>query len=181
MKPRLLLLLLPLSLAACGGSGDQTLRTFGLLRDAPDEFKVTTRAPLSVPPDFALRPPIPGAPRPQELTQRDQAQLSLMPEAATAEPVRTAPTPGQQALLQQAGATPPKNIRDQLDADAALDKDPTLTDRLMFWRTPDHNIVVDPTAEAQRLRENAALGTPVTTGDTAIIQPKKSGWLRSLF
>jgi len=179
MKSRLLLLL-PLALGACS-SGDQTLRTFGLVRDAPDEFRVTTRAPLSVPPDFALRPPIPGAPRPQELTQRDQAQLSLVPDAATAAPAPRNLSPGQQALLEQAGAPPPKDIRDRLDADAALDKDPTLTDRLTFWKTPDHTVVVDPTQESQRLRQNAALGAPTTSGDTPIIQPKKAGWLGSLF
>ena len=33
-----------LGLAAC--SGDGLTRTFGLTRDAPDEFQVTTRAPL---------------------------------------------------------------------------------------------------------------------------------------
>ena len=47
------------ALAAC--SGDELTRTFGLTRDAPDEFQVTTRAPLSMPPDFNLRPPRPGA------------------------------------------------------------------------------------------------------------------------
>ena len=42
-------------LAVCGGllalsacSTDGLTRTFGLTRDAPDEFTVTTRAPLSV-------------------------------------------------------------------------------------------------------------------------------------
>ena len=47
-------------LAAC--SGDELTRTFGLTRDAPDEFQVTTRAPLSMPPDFTLRPPRPAPP-----------------------------------------------------------------------------------------------------------------------
>ncbi|RYE94373.1 MAG: DUF3035 domain-containing protein [Oxalobacteraceae bacterium] len=55
-----------LGLGAC--SGDELTRTFGLTRDAPDEFQVTTRAPLSMPPDFSLRPPRPGASRPQELS-----------------------------------------------------------------------------------------------------------------
>ena len=47
-------------LAGC--SGDKLTRTFGLTRDAPDEYTVTTRAPLSMPPDYNLRPPRPGAP-----------------------------------------------------------------------------------------------------------------------
>lgn len=58
--------LLALGLSAC--SGDDLSRSFGLTRDTPDEFTVTTRAPLSMPPDYALRPPRPGAARPQEQT-----------------------------------------------------------------------------------------------------------------
>ncbi|MFN3470874.1 MAG: DUF3035 domain-containing protein [Novosphingobium sp.] len=46
--------------SACGSSG-------GLLnRGRPDEMAVTRAAPLVVPPDFALTPPSPGAPRPQD-------------------------------------------------------------------------------------------------------------------
>ena len=59
-------------LAGC--NGDKIARTFGLTRDAPDEFTVTTRAPLSMPPDYNLRPPRPGAPRPQEQSERQQAR-----------------------------------------------------------------------------------------------------------
>ena len=35
---------------------------FGLKRSAPDEFAVVTQAPLVIPPDFQMRPPVPGAP-----------------------------------------------------------------------------------------------------------------------
>ena len=41
------------SLAGCD-TGNMS-RTFGLTRDAPDEFSVTTQAPLSMP-DFNLSP-----------------------------------------------------------------------------------------------------------------------------
>ncbi len=179
MKHRLLLLL-PILLAGCSNA-DQTLRSFGLVRDPPDEYTVTTRAPLSVPPDFSLRPPSPGAVRPQELTQRDQAQLSLVPEAAIAPTGPSAASPGQQALLEQAGAPPPADIRNRLDADAALDKDPGLTDRLMFWKPADRNSVVDPAKEADRLKRDAAAGAPDTAGTTPIFQPPKSGWFSGLF
>jgi hypothetical protein len=47
-------------LAACGGGGGV------LTRDRPDEFAVQRQAPLIVPPDFALKPPRPGEPRPAE-------------------------------------------------------------------------------------------------------------------
>ena len=54
----LLALSLPL-LAACGAD---TARTFGFTRDAPDEFTVTTRAPLSMPPSLGNLPPHAPAP-----------------------------------------------------------------------------------------------------------------------
>jgi hypothetical protein len=45
----------------------------GLDATMPDEFAVESRAPLTIPPDFNLRPPEPGAPRPQEKTAEQQA------------------------------------------------------------------------------------------------------------
>ena len=76
----LLPLLGALLLGGCGG--EDVSRTFGLQRDAPDEFQVTTRAPLSMPPDFSLRAPRPGAARPQEQTARGAAEAALVPQAA---------------------------------------------------------------------------------------------------
>ena len=46
----------------------------GLGQNGPDEFAVETRAPLTIPPDFNLRPPQPGAPRPQEVTAAQSAE-----------------------------------------------------------------------------------------------------------
>jgi len=43
-------------------------------RSGPDALAVARAAPLVVPPDFALRPPVPGAPRPQEA---DSSTLAL--------------------------------------------------------------------------------------------------------
>lgn len=49
---------------ALGVSGcESTRETFGLNKQSPDEFAVVSRAPLSLPPDFTLRVPEPGAPR----------------------------------------------------------------------------------------------------------------------
>src|SRR3954469_19468556 len=91
-------------LAGCGSS--QLSRTFGLTRDAPDEFTVTTRAPLSLPPDFSLRPPRPGAPRPQEQSERQQAEEALVPDLALNQPKATQSV-GQEALMAQTGPRAP--------------------------------------------------------------------------
>ena len=179
VSPRILLLaaVLPLALAGCGGS--DISRTFGLNRDSPDEFQVTTRAPLSMPPNYALRPPRPGEARPQERSESQQAEALLAPQSALANDQGGTASAGQQALLSAAGPSAPANIRQRVNSDAAIDQtDRSFADKVMFWRTePDKSVLVDPQKESQRLRENAALGRSDTAGDTPIIQhPQKTFW-----
>lgn len=60
------------ALAGCGSGGG------GLLgRSRPDEFAVQRQAPLVVPPDFALTPPRPGAPRPTDQGVQQQTLDAL--------------------------------------------------------------------------------------------------------
>ncbi len=182
MKTRALMAVsLLLGLAAC--SGDELTRTFGLTRDAPDEFQVTTRAPLSMPPDFSLRPPRPGASRPQELTQQQQAEAALNPDSLLNPPTRAANSRGQQALVAAAGRPAPADIRNRVDSEAALDTPSrSFTDRLLFWQPgPKPGTQVDPAREAARLRQNSALGQNPEVGDTPIIQQKRQGILSSFF
>jgi Protein of unknown function (DUF3035) len=49
----------------------------GLEQQPPDEFAVESRAPLTIPPEFNLRPPEPGAPRPQEVSPATKAQQAI--------------------------------------------------------------------------------------------------------
>jgi Protein of unknown function (DUF3035) len=177
------ILLLSGSLALLAGcSGDQLTRTFGLTRDAPDEYTVTTRAPLSMPPDYNLRPPSPGAARPQEQSEQQQAEEALVPQLALGSPTGSE-SPGQLALMQQAGPAAPADIRRKVDQDAqSATADEGFIDKLLYWRKPNtQHAEVDPTKESQRLRENAALGEGPNVGETPIIQPKKTGWFTNLF
>jgi hypothetical protein len=179
----LTLALAAVSLAGCGNTTDLS-RSFGLTRDAPDEFTVTTQVPLSMPPDYSIRPPNPGASRPQTVSEQQQAEQALVPQTAlTGEPTGQA-SAGQAALVQAAGPTPPANIRAEVngEAAAAAQQNQGFVDTLMFWREPaPPGIVVDPQKEAQRIRENAALGRSQDQGDTPIIQPRPKSWLDSLF
>jgi hypothetical protein len=70
MRKIVLALLATAALAGCSSGGI-------LGRARPDEFAVQRQAPLVVPPDFALTPPAPGAPRPAEGTAADQALDAL--------------------------------------------------------------------------------------------------------
>jgi len=174
---------LSLALIPLGGcSSDKLMRTFGLTRDSPDEYTVTTRAPLSMPPDYNLRPPRPGAPRPQEQSERQQAQEALVPEMALTAPQGGA-SAGQAALVQEAGPAAPADIRRKIDQDASYAKsDESFIDKVLYWRKPDTEPVqVDAPKEAQRLRQDAALGQAPNVGDTPIIEQKKKGWFSSLF
>ena len=57
------------------GCASKNKGAFGRAR--PDEFAVSRQAPLVVPPDFALVPPAPGAPRPQDADSSTQALQAM--------------------------------------------------------------------------------------------------------
>src|SRR6516225_4880817 len=66
-------------IAAAGLAGCQSTRqALGMTKVTPDEFRVVTKAPLVLPPDYSLRPPAPGEPRPQELQPESAARTALL-------------------------------------------------------------------------------------------------------
>lgn len=70
-------------LAGCGSGG-------GLMnRDRPDEMAVQRQAPLVIPPDFALTPPTPGAPRPVDRSSQQQTLEALFGGTAPRSAVET--------------------------------------------------------------------------------------------
>jgi Protein of unknown function (DUF3035) len=64
-------------------------RIVGIDQVGPDEFAVEARAPLTIPPEFDLRPPQPGAPRPQEVSSADKAR-KVIDTAGPGEPGKQA-------------------------------------------------------------------------------------------
>ena len=176
-----------LALSACSGVKKQ----LGLTKQSPDEFKVVARAPLSLPPDFSLRPPEPGIPRPQEGTTSQQAKNAVFrlnqPESEALEPIDESDgrSPGELSLLKLAGAgQSDPNIRRVLDAETLRinAEDDDFLEALVFWRDPQApGDIVDAEEEAKRLRENAALGKSVTAGETPTIERKRKALLEGLF
>jgi hypothetical protein len=188
-----------LALALLGGglAGCQsTKEMLGLTKRSPDEFQVVSRAPLSMPPDYSLRPPTPGAARPQEGTVQQQAQGIVtghadrnlapdqIPSVGEGDKI-IAESAGEASFLQSASMTGvDPNIRKLVDQETAADEESskTVLDSLIFWRKEEpYGKVVDPQAETKRLQENQALGQPVDTGDTPIIERKQKGILEGLF
>jgi hypothetical protein len=180
LRPRILpFAVATLALGLLQGCGGDTARTFDFTRDAPDEFQVTTRAPLSLPPSLGELPvPRPGAVRPQELSPRAAAESTLSPSAALGSGSPARPSSAESALLTQAGRPVGPDIRRRVDEESLkLDSpDRSLVDRLIFWKEPEKpGIALDSRRESQRLRENAALGREATEGETPIIQRSQSG------
>ena len=172
-----------LGLTACDNSSLR--RSLGLDSRGPDEFRVVSRAPLDVPPEFGLRPPQPGISRPNEQPVRETARQTVFGANTSTAKIVAGRTAGESALLRQAGAIDlDVAIRETVNRESAqlAAADRGLTDRLIFWRTPaPPGTVVDAAAEQQRLRENAALGKPATDGETPIIQRKRRGILEGIF
>ncbi len=176
-----------LALSACEGVKKQ----LGFTKQSPDEFKVVSRAPLSLPPDYNLRPPEPGIPRPQEGTTSQQAKNAIFrlqqPEAGSLEPKIESDdrSLAELSLLKAAGAgQADPNIRRIIDAETLrlnAEGDDFL-EALVFWRDPEPvGKIVDANEEAKRLRENAALGKSVTAGETPTIERKRRALFEGLF
>jgi len=180
----LALLAFSLALTGCGNSFRESL---GLTRTAPDEFQVIAHAPLSMPPDIALRPPVPGAPRPQEPATRAQAQSIVMGDSAEQAPTidLSDRSPGEAALLQNVGAVDvDPNIRQIIEEETAsqVERDRSVVSRLVFWHEQEpYGVIVDPAAESERIQQNIDEGKPITEGDTPIIKRRKKGLLEGIF
>jgi hypothetical protein len=148
-------------IAATGLAGCASTRNaLGLTKVTPDEFRVVTKAPLVVPPDFALRPPAPGMPRPQELQPESAARTALL-GAREGE----ARDEGEKLLVAKAGADKAdpliRYVVDDEFGDVAH-KEKSFADRVMFWRADktapaptaagsDTAAPIDAAAEADRI------------------------------
>lgn len=168
-SPRMLaaaLVAAALPLAGC----DSLNRALGVDKVVPDEFAVVSRAPLAIPPDYALRPPRPGVSPTQETSPTEQAKQTIFRagDQQAAVPGADKLSPGENLLLQQAhvGDAAP-DIRETITKEARADTGPvdqSFVDKLMVWKTPDYTQnVIDPNQEAQRLRgTNAAIKAGTT-------------------
>jgi Protein of unknown function (DUF3035) len=182
-----------LCLAAAGilaaGCSD-TRRALGIEKTPPDEFTIVSRAPLVLPPEYALRPPEPGAARPQDLAPRQQARQTIF-RAGDQQQQAALPSPrggrsdAEVAFLghARAGEALP-NIRALVTEENTrlVEAERSFVDRLVFWRTPQPpGTVIDPQREQARLRENVALGKPPAEGELPTIQRKRRALLEGLF
>ena len=177
--------------ALCACSGDTVKNTLGLNRSAPDEFRVVSRPPLSVPPQFNLRPPSDSNDIPAMPPAEKQAKTMLLGHdsalnATTLPTVTTAVDSPESQFLKNAGAdkaTP--NIRAAMEADKQTASEPVEEEKSwwdIFSSTPDKkDPVVDAKKEAGRIQQDKAAGQPVTVGDTPNVPQKDTGLLGRIF
>ena len=160
---------------------------------SPDEFKIVSHSPLTMPPNAELRPPRPGEPRPQEVTPADQAKEALSPVLAGRSQARgagggaPAAAGSEQVLVakagQSAGSGIDPNIRSRVNQDTKTlnDNDKSFVDSLIFWQSPQPSgVIIDPTKEQQRLRDAQAAGQPAS-GNPPTITRRKRGLLEGVF
>jgi hypothetical protein len=145
-------------------------RALGMAKVTPDEFRVVAKAPLVLPPDFSLRPPAPGEPRPQELQPESAARLAL--EGQRDAEVRS---DGEKLLVGRAGGDRADPlIRYVVDDEfgGIAHKDKSFADWVMFWRKGQPTTApsdpaagvpapIDPAAEATRIAK--------LTGDQPVV------------
>ena len=70
------------------------------------------------------------------------------------------------------------------ETQALAETDKSFTDKVVFWRKPDGpgaGEQLDATKEAQRIRENQALGRSVGDGDSPRISRRRKGMLEGIF
>ena len=166
-------------LLAAGGCDTTVQEQLGIGTRQPDEFQVVRRAPLVIPPDATPPPPRPGATAAAQPDPAAEPRGLLTGEDAAAEP-RTAGgslRPGEQALLAQSPIRADPGIRNKIVAEnaelARLDRRLFLY-ILNFQRAQfePKDRVLDPAAEAARLRGAGAAGRPggvVTTTRTGSV------------
>jgi hypothetical protein len=175
-----------LTVAACCGAalllsacGSDVKKQLGMGRNSPDEFMVVKRAPLTLPPDYNLRPPGASA-APPASDASNRAKAALLGKQTLPADIGGA----EKELMTRMGvqqANP--DIRSLIDKEngyIALKNKPVV-DKLIFWRDDatraDQHLgssIVDAKAEAERLKKNQAEGKPVNAGDVPVIEKKQS-------
>ena len=149
-----------------------TRQALGMTKVTPDEFRVVSKAPLVVPPDYSLRPPAPGEPRPQELQPESAARNALLGRRES-----ETRTEGEKLLASRAGAEKAdpliRFVVDDENGDIAH-KDKSFADKIMFWKPgeprtdqPSAPVVDDSPAPVDAAAEDARI--KALTGNKPVV------------
>lgn len=139
-------------LALTTGGCDPTREALGLKRTQSNEFAVADRQPLSVPPQYDLRPPLPNAPAAATVDPSEKAKEALLGDQAAHGKNSAAE---ENLLAQAASQRNDPTIRSKLAQDAVSSRDSEKApgEALAFWKDQKEmksGDVIDPIAENKR-------------------------------
>ena len=180
-------IILPILLIGCSSARD----IVGLGKQSPDEFEVVTRAPLSLPPDYGLRVPIPNISRTQEKSVRDSADDLISSRGSSSRQKLSrrnrlgATSPAEDAILGRAQArSSDDSIRAKLSSDnkTISGTDKKLIDKIIFWQGAEKpGAILDPEKESKRINDLKSDGKTIANGDVPVIERADGGLLDGLF
>jgi hypothetical protein len=192
-----------LSLMTCllmlAGCGTTTVKeTLGIDQRAPDEFRVVSRPPLSVPPQFNLRPPSvadgTGAVGADDKARsvvigageaENRFKLGTNPAEAAKPAAQTGgKTTAESRLLEQAGAAAadPTVRRELAEEKFVIQQQKEERSWWDLGLSPEKKEpIIDAKGETERLEKNEREGKPPTEGESATTKPKDRGILDLLW
>jgi hypothetical protein len=165
---------------------ESTRKAFSGEKSAPDEFAVFSRPPLTLPPNYKLRPPKPGANIKRANSTTIAAKRAILNQTIKMQPQKPIikGSPGMMALLRNTGGlNASADIRATINTETSIlsNQDKDFVDKLIFWvdEGESGSTVVDPKKEQKRIQNAKALGKPITEGKTpdVIIQRRRKGFL----
>ncbi|MBL8551958.1 MAG: DUF3035 domain-containing protein [Hyphomonadaceae bacterium] len=160
------------AVSGCGGMR----QAMGGGKVAPDEFRVVTRAPLVLPPDYSLRPPRPGEPRPQELQPDQEARAAIFGQDTGQNA-----SEGERALVNRAGATSTDaNIRETVDFEGAsvVHRNEQFSDRVMEFQGAAADAANPPASQTAERRTAEQESVRRATGGAAVTIERRGGGVK---
>ncbi len=148
-----------LSLAGCDGPKSLLIAS----RRVPDEFEVVQRASLEIPPDFTLRPPMPGAPPKHYMEASHEAKNVVYDSVVRTKKARPAGRArAVDTFLSQARAEERDPVIRQTiiqETHDASEGDENFMRKLAFWKKKQKKgDVIDPIAEKARFAAPSNIG-----------------------
>jgi len=186
LRAALLIAVTAVALTGCDSLRDAA----GMEKSAPDEFAVTTKAPLVIPPDYNLQPPRPGAVPTNQVDPTEAAEGALFgndPAAIAAQLPNTYSETEKMLLANAKVQNIDPAIRQNLASDYKnmLGADDGFTKDILFWQKPktDTGQPLDADKEAKTIDGKRAGQAPVpgAANPPPAPPPEKSGWFDGWF
>jgi hypothetical protein len=158
-KSKFLLFVAPLIITTAGC--DQTKEALGLSRTRPDEFQVIGRPPLSTPPGYGLRPPVPNeegqsAPTPQ----KDAETFLLGAESSSLEEGSDAEKSDTETELLSKAQVEKKDTEIRKKLANTTEKTPSIGEKMVFWKDQKKEQVINPKEENKKYNGTEFPGNP---------------------